>query len=83
MILSVAKFRLEAQQEVIESEQHKRFLHKDFSNKGIDILNISNVLHHSKVMKKMPAYFDQKKPPSLSYRYTKPIATTIFNYKNF
>ena len=81
MILSVAKFRLEAQKEVIESEQHKNFLHIEFANKGIDLLNLSNILHHSKVMKKIPPYFNQKKPPSLSYQYTKPIATKIFNYK--
>jgi len=81
MILSVAKFRLEPQHKIIESEKDKNFLHIEFANKGIDSLNLSNILHHSKVKNKIPAYFDLKKPPSLSYRYTKPIATKLFNYK--
>ena len=52
-----------------------------FANKGIDAINLTNILHHENVLNKIPNYFNNKSVPIVSYSYTKPIASKIFNYK--
>jgi len=61
IILSVVTFRVESQQEIIDSEKQKQILHIEFVHKGIDSLNLSSILYHSKVKKKIPPYSDLKK----------------------
>ena len=58
-----------------------KFLHLKFANKGIDAININNILHHKDVIKSIPAYFKHQCAPKISYSYTRPIASKIFNYK--
>ena len=58
-----------------------KFLHLKFANKGIDAININNILHHKDVTKSIPAYFKHQCAPKISYSYTRPIASKIFNYK--
>ena len=58
-----------------------KFLHIKFANKGIDAINIDNILHHKDVTKSIPAYFKHQSAPKISYSYTRPIASKIFNYK--
>ena len=58
-----------------------KFLHLKFANKGIDAININNILHHKDVTKSIPAYFKHQSAPKISYSYTRPIASKIFNYK--
>ena len=58
-----------------------KFLHLNFANKGIDAIDINNILHHKDVTKSIPAYFKQQCAPKISYSYTRPIASKIFNYK--
>ena len=59
----------------------KYFLKVKFANKGLDALNISNILHQKKVMSEIPPYFKNKSAPLISYTYTRSIATKIFNHK--
>jgi len=43
---------------------------------------ICNILHHKSVKSKIPPYFKDQFVPIISYAYTIPIATKIFNYKH-
>ena len=44
-------------------------------------ININNIIHHKDVTKSIPAYFKHQSAPKISYAYTRPIASNIFNYK--
>ncbi|MCU7801424.1 MAG: hypothetical protein KZQ70_15165, partial [gamma proteobacterium symbiont of Lucinoma myriamae] len=61
-------------------EENRSFLKINFKNKGLDAINISNILHHKKVTSTVPTYF-KPRAPLISYSYTRPIASKIFNYK--
>ena len=52
-----------------------------FANKGIDALNLSNILNQKSVQSNIPLYFEYKESPYISYSYTSSVATKIFNYK--
>ena len=52
-----------------------------FANKGIDALNVSNILNQKSVQNKIPPYFQCKELPCISYSYTRSVASKIFNYK--
>ena len=59
----------------------RSFLKLKFANKGLDEINLSNILHHKKVMSNIPNYFKELNAPQISYSYTCCIAPKIFNYK--
>ena len=59
----------------------RHFLKVEFANKGIDAINIANILHNKSVQANIPPYFRYTSSPLISYRYTKPIASKLFNYK--
>ena len=84
IILDVAKFRLYKPVQTVSPEETptRDFLKLDFRNKGLDAVNISNILNHKKVTSAIPAYFKNQSPPVISYSYSSPIAPKIFNYKN-
>ena len=84
IILDVAKFRLYQPVQTVSPEETttRDFLKLDFRNKGLDAVNISNILNHNKVTSNIPAYFKNQSPPIISYSYSSPIAPKIFNYKN-
>ena len=84
MIMDVAHHRLFKPPRITDStpsESCRRFLKLKFTNKGIDAVNISNILRHKKVQSCIPAYFQFKSPPCISYNYTSTIASKLFNYK--
>ena len=60
----------------------KLFLKLSFANKGLDGIYLGNILHHQSVKFKIPSYFKDQSVPIISYDYTIPIATKIFNYKH-
>ena len=58
------------------------FFHYRFSTKvSIDAINLDNILHHKNATNKVPPYFKDKLIPIISYSYTSPIASKMFNYK--
>ena len=57
------------------------FLKIKFANKGIDALNISNILNQKSVQSNIPPCFQNKESPCISYSYTRSVASKIFNYK--
>ena len=84
MKLLFSKFRLHKPVQTVSPEETptRDFLKLDFRNKGLDVVNISNILNHKKVTSTIPAYFKNQSPPIISYIYSSPIAPKIFNYKN-
>ena len=64
-----------------ELKKPRRFLHLKFDNKGIDAVNINNILNHKNVQSCIPPYFKMKSTPCISYRYSSTIAPKLFNYK--
>jgi hypothetical protein len=44
-----------------------------FANKGIDAINISNILNRKEVVKEIPPYFKNQSVPIVSYSYTNSI----------
>jgi hypothetical protein len=52
-----------------------------FDNKGIDAININNILNHKDVLSFIPPHFKMKSTHCISYRYTSTITSQLFNYK--
>jgi hypothetical protein len=52
-----------------------------FDNKGINAVNVNNILNHKKVQSCTPPYFKMKSTPCISHRYTCNIASKLFDYK--
>ena len=76
IILDIAAHRFFKPVDIKKDEIDKRsFLKLSFANKCPD----GNILHHKSVNSKMPPYF---KDHIISYAYTIPMATQIFNYKH-
>ena len=82
IICDVASFRLfkPVRSEPLH-DNNRKFLHIPFSNKGIDAINISNILNRKEVVKEIPPYFKNQYVPIVSNSYTNSIGRKIFNYK--
>ena len=52
----------------------------NFSNKGIDFVNLPRILNSSEIMKLLPPFFNNKSP-MVVFDLIKPIRSKIFNYK--
>jgi hypothetical protein len=78
MIMDVAHHRLFGPSRIIdecEPKKLRKFLHLKFHNKGIDAVNVNNILNNKKVQSCIPPYFKMKSTPCISYRYTYNIAS--------
>jgi hypothetical protein len=53
-----------------------------FLNKGIGVVNLSNILRHKIFQSCIPEYFKSKYIPRISCIYTATIASKLFNYKH-
>jgi hypothetical protein len=62
-------------------DNNRTFLHIPFANKGIDAINISNILNRKEVVKEIPPYLKNQSVPIVSYSYTNSIGRKFFNYK--
>ena len=62
-------------------DNHRKFLHIPLANKGIDAINISNILNRKEVVKGIPQYFKNQSVPIVSYSNTNSIGRNIFDYK--
>ena len=51
-----------------------------FHNKGIEQLHLPSILRDKRLKQNIPEYFNDKEAPQICYKYTKPIAQSIFNY---
>ena len=62
-------------------DNNRIFLHIPFANKGIDVINISNLLNRKEVVKEISPYFKNQAVPIVTYSYTNSIGRKMFNYK--
>jgi hypothetical protein len=62
-------------------DNNRKFLHIPLANKGIDAINISNIVNRKEVVKEIPPYFKNQSVSIVSYRYTNSIGLKMFNYK--
>jgi hypothetical protein len=53
-----------------------------FANKGLDGINLGNILHHKSHKSNIPPYIKDQSVPIISYVYTKPIASKNIYYKH-
>ena len=82
IIMDIAYHRLYKPVRTTTVDNTKRsFFKLKFLNKGIDAINMSNIMHHKNVKSKIPNYFKDCETPIISYSYTRSIAYKIFNYK--
>ena len=65
----------------INTKKDRDFYHIQFRDKGLDHINIGQILRNKSVTDKIPIYFIDKEPPIIGYRFNKSIAGCIFNYK--
>ena len=83
LVLDIATYRLFRPVRSDSTENPNRnFMKIEFRNKGLDAINISNILNYKDVKAAIPPYFKNQNPLLISYSYTTPIATKIFNYKD-
>ena len=52
-----------------------------YHNKGIEMINLPALLHSKTVRDTVPHFLDNRKPPMVSYTYTRTISGKIFNQK--
>jgi hypothetical protein len=83
MIKDVAHHRLFKPPQINDNfpEAYRQFFKLKFSNKGIDAVNLSNILRHKKAQSCILEYFKSKSTPCISYKYTPTTAYKLFNYK--
>ena len=55
---------------------------KKLLRKGIDAINLPQLLRSQSVMDKIPAYFKDKEPSIRSYQYTNSVANKLFNFSS-
>ena len=53
-----------------------------FVHKGIDAINLPQLLRSQSVMDKIPAYFKDKEPPIIFYQYKNIVASKLFNFSS-
>jgi hypothetical protein len=72
--LDIAGHRLFKPVGIKKDEIDKRsFLKLSFANKGLDGINLGNILHHKSVKSKISTYFKNQSVPIISYACTRPI----------
>ena len=82
IILDISHYRLfKPVKSDVPAENLKHFMKIKFSDKGIDAINLSQLWSRS-VMDKIPAYFDDKEPPIISYQYINTVANRLFNFSS-
>ena len=83
IVLDIAGHRLLKPVGIKKDEIDKRsFLKLSFVNKGLDGINLGNILHHKSVKSRIPPYSKNQSVPIISYVYTRPIASKKINYKH-
>ena len=83
IILDISHYRLfKPVKSDVPAENPKHFMIIKFLHKGIDAINLPQLLRSQSVMDKIPAYFKDKEPPIISYQYTNTVANKLFNFSS-
>ena len=65
-----------------DEEHRKYFLKLHYVNKGLDYINLSDILRDKNVTKCIPSYFNNTETPILSYTYKSPVRKILLNYSS-
>jgi len=60
--------------------ENRYFFKVHFRDKGIEHIRVSSLFHDKHISNYIPNYFKDTSQPIISYTYSKPIATKIFNH---
>ena len=83
IVLDIAGHRLFIPVGIKKDEIDKRsFLKLLFANKGLDGINLGNILHQKSVISKISPYFKDQSLPIISYVYSRSIASNKCNCKH-
>ena len=81
IILDIANYRLfKPVKSDVPAEKPKNFMKIKFLNKAVDVINLPTLLPSTSVIDKIPAYFKDKEPLTVSYEYTSIVASKLFNF---
>ena len=73
--------RMETNDVMKNSKNASGFMTVHYHNKGIEMLELPRILNSKSVKDAIPAFLSHRKPPMVSYSYTKTISGQIFNQK--
>ena len=84
IILDTTPYRLfrSVHSDLLSTDAKTHFIKLNFTNKGIDAVNLPSILRSKSVTETVPTYFKEKEPPIISHTYTKTIASIIFNFSS-
>ena len=83
LYLDISHYRLfKTVKSDVPAEKPKHFMKIKFLHKGIDAINLPQLLRSQSVMDKIPAYFKDKELPIISYQYTNTVADKLFNFSS-
>ena len=81
IILDIANYRLfRPVKSDVPAEKPKHFMKIQFLNKAVDAINLPAHLQSTSVTDKIPVYFKDKEPPTVSNEYTSTVANKLFNF---
>ena len=79
IILDIANYRLfRPVRSDVPAEKPKKI---KVLNKAVDAINLPALLRSTSVTDKIPVYFKDKEPPTVSYEYTSTVASKLFNFE--
>ena len=61
----------------------KNVLHLKFCNKGVELVNLSSILHDKEVLESIPSIIGTFSPPTVVYSLELDIGSRIFNFNKF
>ena len=83
IILDISHYRLfKPVKSDVPAEKPKIFINIKFLHKGIDAINLPQLLRSQSVMDKIPAYLKDKEPPITFYKYTNTVANKLFSFSS-
>ena len=81
IILDIANYRLfRLVRSDVPAKKPKHFMKIKFLNKAVDAINLPALLRSTSVTDKIPVYFKDKEPPTVSYEYSSTVASKLFNF---
>ena len=80
IILDIANYSLfRPVRSDVPAEKPKHFMKIKFLNKAVNAINLPPLLRSTSMTDKIPVYFKDKEPPTVSYEYTSTVANKLFN----
>ena len=83
IILDIAQHRLfRPVRSDVPVEKPKYFMKIEYFHKGIDAINLPDLLRSKLVADKVPVYFKNREPPIISYQYNNTVASKPFDFSS-